>query len=225
MNPQRSSQKKEEVPEAVKGISGISASHLLPIAILALVSLVVYFNSLTNGFVYDDYATIVENKYIQHPGKSLPSLFSRSYFNIASGEASYRPVATLSYYLIYSIAELNATYYHLFSVLLHALNVILVYLLANIIIKNRYFALMAGLLFACHPALTEAVDAISYNEDLLAAAFFFLAFICYAGIDTEEVKSCIKVYVLSLFSFLLALLSKEMAITLPAVIFLYDLAI
>ncbi|MBE9544195.1 MAG: hypothetical protein IMF02_06855, partial [Proteobacteria bacterium] len=64
MNPQRSSQKKEEVPEAVKGISGISAGHLLPIAILALVSLVVYFNSLTNGFVYDDYATIVENKYI-----------------------------------------------------------------------------------------------------------------------------------------------------------------
>ncbi len=222
---QRDSQTKEQVPEPGNGISGISASHLLPIAILALVSLVVYFNSLTNGFVYDDYATIVENKYIQHPAKSLPSLFSRSYFNIASGEASYRPVATLSYYLIYSIGELNATYYHLFSVLLHALNVILVYLLANVIIKNRHSALIAGLLFACHPALTEAVDAISYNEDLLAAAFFFLAFICYAGINTGKVKSCIKVYVLSLFSFLLALLSKEMAITLPAVIFLYDLAI
>jgi len=160
-----------------------------------------------------------------HPGKSLPSLFSRSYFNIASGEASYRPVATLSYYLIYAVGELNATYYHLFSVLLHALNVILVYLLSNIIIKNRHSALIAGLLFACHPALTEAVDAISYNEDLLAAAFFFLAFICYAAIKTGEVKSGIKVYVLSLFSFLLALLSKEMAITLPAVIFLYDLAI
>ncbi len=225
MNQQRNSQTKEQVPEPGNGVSGNSASHLLPIAILALVSLVVYFNSLTNGFVYDDYATIVENKYIQHPGKNLPSLFSRSYFNMASGEASYRPVATLSYYLIYSIGELNATYYHLFSVLLHALNVILVYLLSNLIIKNRYSALIAGLLFACHPALTEAVDAISYNEDLLAAAFFFMAFICYAGIKTGEVKSCIKVYGLSLFSFLLALLSKEMAITLPAVIFLYDLAI
>jgi len=211
--------------ESGEGISKWTASHFLPIAILALVSLVVYFNSLTNGFVYDDYATIVENKYIRHPGKSLPSLFSRSYFNIASGEASYRPVATLSYYLIYAVGELNATYYHLFSVLLHALNVILVYLLANLIIKNRHSALIAGLLFACHPALTEAVDAISYNEDLLAAAFFFLAFICYAAIKTGEVKSGIKVYVLSLFSFLLALLSKEMAITLPAVIFLYDLAI
>ena len=224
MGSKKNPPKREPLQESGGGISKWTASHLLPIAILVLVSLVVYFNSLTNGFVYDDYATIVENKYIQHPGKSLPSLFSRSYFNIASGEASYRPVATLSYYLIYSIGELNATYYHLFSVVLHALNVILVYLLANLIIKNRHSALIAGLLFACHPALTEAVDAISYNEDLLAAAFFFLAFICYTGIKTGEVKSCIKVYGLSLFSFLLALLSKEMAITLPAVIFLYDLA-
>ena len=225
MNQKRSPAEKNQIPQPGNGNFGISASRLLPVAILVLVSLVVYFNSLTNGFVYDDYKTIVENKYIQHPGKSLPSLFSRSYFNIASGEASYRPVATLSYYLIYSIGELNATYYHLFSVLLHAINVILVYLLANKIIKSRYSALIAGLLFACHPALTEAVDAISYNEDLLAAAFFFLAFICYTGLNSGEVKSCVKVYVLSLIFFLLALLSKEMAITLPAVIILYDLVI
>ena len=225
MNQPGNSQSTEQVPEPGSGNSGISAGHLLPVTILVLVSLAVYFNSLTNGFVYDDYATIVENKYIRHPGENLPSLFSRSYFNIASGEASYRPVATLSYYLIYSIGELNAGYYHLFSVLLHALNVILVYLLADRIIKNRYSAVIAGLLFACHPALSEAVDAISYNEDLLTAAFFLLAFIGYTGINTAEVKSCIRVYILSLFSFLLALLSKEMAITLPAVIFLYDLAI
>ena len=115
MSQRKNPPQREPAPEAVKAISKISASHLLPVAILVLVSLVVYFNSLTNGFVYDDYVTIVENKYIQHPGKSLPSLFSRSYFNIASGEASYRPVATLSYYLIYSIGELNATYYHLLA--------------------------------------------------------------------------------------------------------------
>jgi tetratricopeptide (TPR) repeat protein len=225
MNLKRRTAEKNQTPRSGNRNLSLSTSHLLPVIILALVSLLVYFNSLTNGFVYDDYETIVENKYIQHPWKSLPSLFSRSYFNIASGEASYRPVATLSYFLIYSIAELNATYYHLFSVLLHAFNVVLVYLLGAKIIRNRYSALIAGLLFACHPALTEAVDAISYNEDLLAAAFFLLAFLGYTGLDTREVKSCLTVYGLSVFSFLLALLSKEMAITLPAIIFLYDLAI
>ena len=212
-------------PDEDRRISKVAAAHLFYIAIPVLLSLVVYANSLSNGFVYDDYATIIENKHIGSPLKSLPSLFDRSYFNIAAGEASYRPVATLSYYLIYAVGELNATWYHLFSVLLHAFNVMLAYILAYIMIKNRYSALIAGLLFACHPALTEAVDAISYNEDLLTAAFFFLSVICYAGINTAAVKSGVTPYVLSLFCFLLALLSKEMAITLPAVLFLYDLAI
>ena len=212
-------------PDEDRRISKVAGTHLFYIAIPVLLSLVVYANSLSNGFVYDDYATIIENKHIGSPLKSLPSLFDRSYFNIAAGEASYRPVATLSYYLIYAVGELNATWYHLFSVLLHAFNVMLAYILAYIMIKNRYSALIAGLLFACHPALTEAVDAISYNEDLLTAAFFFLSVICYAGINTAAVKSGVTPYVLSLFCFLLALLSKEMAITLPAVLFLYDLAI
>ena len=212
-------------PDADMGFSKSAAKQLLYIAIPVLLSLVVYFNSLNNGFVYDDYATIVENKYIRHPGQSLPLLFSRSYFNIAPGEASYRPVATLSYYLIYAVAELKAFYYHLFSVILHAVNVVLAYLLAHIIFKNRYSAMIAALLFACHPALSEAVDAISYNEDLLTAAFFLLAFISYTTIKTTTVQSSIILYGLSLFCFLLALLSKEMAITLPAVLFLYDLAI
>ena len=225
MNQKRSSAEKNQVKQPGNDNSGISTSHLFPITILVLVSLVVYFNSLTNRFVYDDYATIVENKYIRHPVTSLPSLFSRSYFNIASGEASYRPVATLSYFLIYAIGGLNATYYHLFSVLLHTLNVILVYLLADLIIKNRYSALIAGLLFASHPALSEAVDAISYNDDLLSALFFFLAVLSYARITSKHILSALKVYSLSLFSFLLAMLSKEMAITLPAAIFLYDLTI
>ena len=225
MSQKKNPTKMEPGPKEDKGISKVTANHLFPITILVLVSLVVYFNSLTNGFVYDDYATIIDNKYIRHPGTSLPSLFSQSYFNIASGEASYRPVATLSYFLIFSIGELNATYYHLFSVLLHTLNVILVYLLANIIIKNRYSALIAGLLFASHPALSEAVDAISYNEDLLSALFFLLAVLSYTGFTNKDLMPGIKVYILSLLSFLLAMLSKEMAITLPAVIFLYDLAI
>jgi tetratricopeptide (TPR) repeat protein len=225
MSRTKKSTNMKPAPDEEKGISKVAANHLFYIAIPVLLGLVVYFNSLDNGFVYDDYATIVENKYIRQPGKSLPSLFNRSYFNIAAGEASYRPVATLSYYLIYAVGELNATWYHLFSVLLHAFNVMLAYILAHRIIKNRYCAMITGLLFACHPALTEAVDAISYNEDLLTAAFFLLSVICYAGINTAAVKSGIPTFVLSLVCFLLALLSKEMAITLPAVLFLYDLAI
>ena len=96
--------------------------HWLPVLVLMLLCLVVYYNSLSNGFVYDDFGSIVENRYIKQPGKFFAALFNQSYFKMAGLEASYRPVASLSYLLIYSIAELNPFYYHLTSLLLHALN-------------------------------------------------------------------------------------------------------
>ena len=211
--------------KAGEAFSKMTATRWLPVALLVFVCIVVYLNSLPNGFVFDDYAVIIENKYLKLPGINFASFFNHSYFNIAGGEASYRPLATLSYYLIYAIAGLNPFFYHLLSVILHIVNVVLVYLLFNLILKHRFTALIAGLLFACHPALTEAVDCISYNEDLLAAVFFLLAFLYYLKSSTNGLISNIISYGLSLFFFLLGLLSKEMAITLPAIILLYDVSL
>ena len=92
-----------------------------------MVSVAVYYNSLSNGFVFDDWVVIVKNKHIADLKNSLPSFFSNSYFKIAGGEASYRPLTTLSYFLIHAFAGLNPFYYHLGSILLHAINVMLVY--------------------------------------------------------------------------------------------------
>ena len=211
--------------KAGEAFSKMTATRWLPVALLVFVCIVVYLNSLSNGFVFDDYAVIIENKYLKLPGINFASFFNHSYFNIAGGEASYRPLATLSYYLIYAIAGLNPFFYHLLSVILHIINVVLVYLLFNLILKHRFTALIAGLLFACHPALTEAVDCISYNEDLLAAVFFLLAFLFYLKSSTHNLRSSSINYGLSLFFFLLGLLSKEMAITLPAIILLYDVSL
>ena len=221
-HPQTTATEKKIVGQA---FSRLNASPWLQIMILVFVCAAVYFNSLPNGFVFDDYAVIVENKYLKLPTVNVAAFFNQSYFNIAGGEASYRPLATLSYYLIYAVAGLNPFYYHLLSVLLHALNVVLIYLLVNVIRKHRFTALIAGLLFACHPALTEAVDGIAYNEDLLAAAFFLLAFLFYLKSSTAKLRSNRFNYGCSLFFFWLGLLSKEMAITLPAIILLYDLSL
>ena len=201
------------------------AKQLLPIALLVLLCLIVYYNSLSNGFVFDDFGLIVENKYIKQPGQFLSSLFNQSYFKIAGLEASYRPVATLSYFLIYTIAELDPFYYHLASLLLHTLNAVLVYWLATLILKNQLGALIAGLLFASHPALSEAVNCIAFNDDPLAAMFFLLSLIFYIRLNAEYVSSNIRGYSLALFFYFLGVLSKEMAITLPAIILLYDVVL
>ena len=198
---------------------------MLALALLVIACLIVYNNSLSNEFVYDDFATIVENKHLQHPGNFLAALFNHSYFKVASLEASYRPVATLSYFLIYSVAELDSFYFHLASLLLHMFNAMLVYWMANLVLQNRLQALIAGLLFACHPALSEAVNCISYNEDLLTGFFFLLALIFYIRLEADNITSNIRNYALTLLFYFLGLLSKEMAITLPAIILLYDLAL
>jgi tetratricopeptide (TPR) repeat protein len=224
--------KKKKAKQPVKArentggdISKTGALHLLSFALLVLACLIVYNNSLSNEFVYDDFATIVENKHLEHPGTFIPALFNRSYFKVASLEASYRPVATLSYFLIYSVAELDSFYFHLASLLLHMFNAMLVYWMANLVLQNRLQALIAGLLFACHPALSEAVNCISYNEDLLAGFFFLLAFIFYIRMEADSITSNIRYYALALLFYFLGLLSKEMAITLPAIILLYDLTL
>jgi len=223
MKSKRSKQAAAAYQKSGGGNLKTAPGHWLPILVLMLLCLVVYYNSLSNGFVYDDFGSIVENKYIKQPGKFFASLFNQSYYKMAGLEASYRPVASLSYLLIYAIAELNPFYYHLTSLLLHAFNAILVYCLANFILKNSLSAMISGCLFACHPVLSEAVNCIDFNDDLLTGFFYLLALLFYIRIKAEQVKFNIGAYGLSLFFYLLGLLSKEMAITLPAIILLYDL--
>ena len=225
MKPKKSSRSSGSHQKTDQAVPRNGAGQLLAVALLVLLCLIVYYNSLSNGFVYDDYGTIVENKYLKHTSQFLSSLFNLSYFKVAGLEASYRPVATLSYFLIYTIAGLDPFWYHLASLLLHTLNAVLVYWLAKLILKNQLGALIAGLLFASHPALSEAVNCIDFNDDLLAALFFLLSLIFYIRLKAEDVTSNIGGYSLALLFYFLGLLSKEMAITLPAIILLYDLVL
>ena len=86
--------------------------------------------------------------------------------------------------------------------------------------KNKLFSFLCALLFACHPAISEAVNCVTYNEDLLTTIFFLLSFLSFRKMN--DVKNKIFYYCSSLFYFMLALLSKEMAIVFPAIIFMYD---
>lgn len=194
---------------------------VLPIAL----GIAVYINALSNGFVFDDMYTIVHNEHIKEFGKSFPAFFNLDYFKIAQAEVSYRPVATLSYFLIYALFNLSPLAFHLSSLLLHIFNVIWVYLLVELIQKNKMSAMIAALVFACHPVLTEAVNCISYNEDLFATFFYLLGLVFYIKATAKDNPSRFPIFFFVLVSFFLALLSKEMAITLPVMILLYDVTL
>lgn len=210
----------------------------LPILIISIVSLAVYANTLRNGFVYDDAFTIVGNPFIRNLG-NLPKLIEKEYFDL-SGEMTYRPVVTFSYFLDYALYGLAPWGFHLTNILLHATNGVLFYVFilavsGNIEIKSQQPVftsfltnkpLLLTLTFVTHPILTEPVNAISYREDLLVFLFYIatlnLYLISRSSPGAGQSVTANRAYWLSCVTYSLALLSKEMAVTLPAVICCYE---
>src|SRR3972149_3195809 len=203
---------------------------ILPLIII-LISILLYLNTLPNTFVYDDAYVITENYFIKSWG-NLPKLFTKDYLPL-SGELSYRPVVTLTYFIDYAIWRLNPMGYHLTNVILHTVNVFLFYVFIKNIIRTHTLTILATLLFLSHPLLTETVNAVCYREDILASIFFLLSFIYFikicipfsgSGNLTQQTHTrLVLYYTVSCGSYCLALFSKEMAITLPILLVLFDL--
>ncbi|MCU0652322.1 MAG: tetratricopeptide repeat protein [Candidatus Omnitrophica bacterium] len=208
-------------------------NKFLPFVLIICVGFVVYANSLHNSFVWDDYWNITNNNFIRS-WKNLPLIFDKTYLaspesfvssnshHLGAGEISFRPVVTLSYFSDYAIWGLNPFGYHLSNLLLHIANASILYLLLAMFIQNKLIALAAALFFLAHPVNTEAVNVINFREDLLVFFFFAASLITYLKSCVLKEKKQKIAYLFSLAMFLLALFSKEMALTLPLVIMLYD---
>ena len=183
------------------------------IAVLCVLCLVIYSNSLTNGFVYDDEALIVNNPVIKYP-KFLPLIFKRCLYDypgigkVIMFDKMYRPLQVLSYAVDYRIWKLNPSGFRLTNILLHLFNSILIYYLL-LIIADSTAAKIVSVLFLVHPAHTSVVTYIAGRADLLASFFMLLSLIGF--LQFIRLKSKIY-YIASLLSALLALYSRENAL-------------
>lgn len=193
------------------------AEWLFICSILTL-SLLAYANTLRMDFVYDDLLQIKELPLIRDI-RYIPRLFAGDMWQMLGGKAPYyRPLFYTSFSLDYLFWKENPFGYHLTNILLHAAVSLLVYLLTRRIAKSRVAAFTAGLLFAVHPVHTEAVAWISARCDLLAALFMLFSYFTFIVFLEKGKKTTLAI---SLLSFFLALISKEMAITLPLLIFVH----
>ncbi|MDQ1272417.1 MAG: hypothetical protein QG591_1047, partial [Planctomycetota bacterium] len=147
-----------------------------PYILIAIVSACVFLNSLHSGFVYDDIEVIEDNYFIRSL-QNVPKVFSKDFFHL-SHELSYRPVVTLSYFADYAIWRLNPFGYHLTNVVLHTINSVLIYSLILLLIRVRSVAFLSAVIFSIHPCVTEAVNAVSYREDIFVALFSLLSCLC-----------------------------------------------
>ncbi len=193
--------------------------------IVAVIAIGIYANSLVNDFVYDDEYVVLKDPSITSLG-NVPEFFTR-HLGFAVGRF-YRPVVSATYALNYALSGAKPFGFHLANVLFHALNSVLVYILLLMMFSNgqneykKYFALFGAGLFAIHPIHTEAVAWVSGRTDSVFFTFYILAFIFYLRY-TSGAKGRNLLWTSVFYS--LSLLSKEMAITFPAVVVLYEVII
>jgi protein O-mannosyl-transferase len=182
------------------------------LVIILLISFIAYFPVLHNGLLaWDDNAYIKNNPLIY--SFNLADIFSQ---NVKS---NYHPLTILFLSLEYKLFGLNATGYHTVNLLLHLINVILVFYVIQLISGKAGVALVAALLFGVHPLHVESVAWVAELKDLLYTFFFLAAYIFYLKYIKDFQK---KNYVFALLLFLLSLLSKAMAASLPLVLILTD---
>src|SRR5262249_3813491 len=145
----------------------------------------------------------------------------------------YAPLTWLSFGVTYAIAGMAPGAYHFGNLALHALNAVLVYLLAERLLALawptaaplafRMGALVAALVFGIHPLRVESVGWITDRGDVLCATFYLLATIAYLRFALAEDAAVRHRWRLaSLGAFVAALLSKEIAMTLPLSLLLLD---
>lgn len=189
--------------------------------ILFLLAVLPYSNIFFNWFVNDDAFQVVTNPYA-HSFKYLQQIFTTSVWSFLGAQGIsnyYRPMMTFGYLLTYQIAGLVPFSYHMVSILLHGTVVWLVFLILRRFSGERV-ALVAAGLFALHPIHTEAVAWIAAVTDLELAVFYLATFLFYVKLPDAKNKSWTRA--MMCVSFALALLSKEQAMTLPALAMLFE---
>jgi len=196
----------------------MNKTHLLNFMVILIIGIIVYANSFGNNFVWDDLTLIKENIYIKN-WAYIPKIFTTDMGAGAGGVYHYyRPFQIFIYTLDYFFCKLNPAGYHLTNVLLHISAAVVVYCLILLIFNDVRLSFLASILFVTHPIQTEAVSYISGMGDPLSALFMLLCFIFYIK---QLQRKNLGAYLLMLLSYALALLSKENAIILPALLLLY----
>lgn len=190
----------------------IAALGLLLVAATAAL----YSPVRTHDFItYDDYDYIVTNSHVS-AGLNLQTA---RWALTSTEESNWHPVTWLSHELDCQLFGLNPGPHHLVNVAIHALNVLLLFLLLQRATGAVGRSFMVSALFAWHPLNVQSVAWVAERKNVLSTFFFFLALGAYGWYARNPQ---LKRYLLVLMFFLIALASKPMAVSLPFVLLLLD---
>jgi len=185
---------------------------LLVLAVLAVFGQTAHFEFVN----YDDPAYVYENARVASPLSCQGLAWAFSHLACSL----YHPLTMISLMFDYQVHGLDAGGYHLTNVLLHAASAVLLFLIILQMTGALWRAAFVAAVFAIHPLRVESVAWVSERKDVLAAFFFILAIGSYLRYVRKP--HSLGRYLTVAGFFLLALLSKPTAVTLPFVLLLLD---
>ena len=216
-------------PEDRIGPAGTGATRppargwvLLAGGVLALLVLGLFWPAIRGGFgCLDDQAYVTANAHVQNGLTWEGVRWAFSSFEIAN----WHPVTWLSHMADCTLFGLRPAGHHLTSVLLHALNTLLVFLVLRSLTGATWRSLFVAALFGLHPLRVESVAWIAERKDVLSTFFLLLTLWAYAAwaqrVATRRSWAGLC-YGLALAAFALGLMSKPMLVTVPFVLLLLD---
>jgi len=174
--------------------------------LIVLIIFMAYIPATKAGFIWDDDTFLTENPLIKAPDGLFRFWFSTE-------PPDYFPLTSTTLWFEWRLWGMNAAGYHVVNIILHCLNTILLWLvLRELKIPGAW---LAALLFGIHPVCVESVAWVTERKNTLPLVFFMLSLLLFLK---SEKSGKPRLYMLSLFSFLLALLSKTSVITLPVIL-------
>lgn len=194
----------------------LARSKWMHIAMLVLLTVIVYWNSIPVDFIADDFCQV-------YVGRDCNVLCAITNVFWAFGRF-YRPMHVLFYRFGYLATGYNPISYHIVSIGLHIGVVLLLYWLMLSLGQGYLEAVLAALLFAVNPIHTNAVSWLAGVEDSLMALWLLLCIICYVR-STRTPSHARLLLLLSLLSFCVGLLSQESAVVIPVLLAVYEVLV
>ena len=184
------------------------------IAIISLAVIAVFLISVNYPILdnWDDQFYILDNEHLALNLENLIFFITKPYYHM------YTPITMYSYMFDFNIWGYNAVGYHIQNMFWHLIACIFVYKIFRLFNINAYIVFFAVLIFSIHPQRVESVVWLSERKDVLCAAFYFASIYYYIKRSRRNEQFSISAFIL----YLLAFLSKPMAMSIPFVLLFYE---
>jgi tetratricopeptide (TPR) repeat protein len=204
-------------PTSLTALFSSSSKRNLILCLLLVTCTLLMYNAVNqNGFVnYDDDLYVTANRHVQKGLHLSTLIWAFTTFDVAN----WHPLTWISHVLDYQIFKLNPAGHHYTSVLLHCVNVVLLFLLLEEATKRTWASLMAATIFAVHPLNVESVAWVAERKNVLSMLFLLLALWAY---QRYVPKPSVGKYAIVFLLFACGLMAKPQVITFPFLLLLWD---